>query len=761
VDRVRVRRWTWRASPAWLGRPDRWRLRLLWAVLAAVTAAVAVSAFVIQQELRTVWAAVIVALAAAAALFASPLIDALRHQHSAQRMLLVGRCLVNARTGWLPRIGGLRDPLALGVHPAVDVPANNQPPARLSNRVPPYVPRDVDDELDAALVRGGFVLLVGDSTAGKSRAAYEAMRRRLPDRWLLIPSVRDRDGRPALRALLDAGLSTRDLVIWLDDLERYLGVDGLDLELLGRLLGDGGRRVVVLATMRLPEYAAQGGAPHPDRTSTDQIMGRAGEKLLDLVDVRIDLPRMATRNERERAQQQAQKDPRIADALAHADRYGLAEYLAAGPKLLTEWEHAWEISDDPVLMAGAALVAAAVDCRRTGWNEPVPASLLKELATGYLDEIQLGRLIPEALERGLAWAAHPRYGASALLTRRVDDRYLAFDYLVDTRERDAGAPTVPEQVWKRVIETADPRQVTQIAFRAELTGQWELGLLGFYRAATIGDAFAMGRVADLAHGRGNWEEAATWYQRVVDAGKTWPMGRLGWLAEQRGDPDEAAAWYRKALDAGDSWTAINLARRAEERDDLDEAVTWYREAIAVAQRATSHRNPDEAVARNREVGDVGFAHAVHSLARLAEEGGDQDQAIIWYRKAIDSTDPWAQLQIKMAADAGSSAAVLALSQAADAGNDWAIHELGRVLEKRRNLEAAATCYREAADRGNAFAMAALGRLAEERGDLDEAVTWYRKADASGLWVRSAMFWSLEVRRSTGRWWRGLWKRHRR
>jgi hypothetical protein len=76
----------------------------------------------------------------------------------------------------------LDDPVLLGVHPAArdDV-----------DQVPVYVARDVDDRLADALRRGGFVLLSGESTAGKTRMAYEAMRRVVPDRRLLAPASRE------------------------------------------------------------------------------------------------------------------------------------------------------------------------------------------------------------------------------------------------------------------------------------------------------------------------------------------------------------------------------------------------------------------------------------------------------------------------------------------------------------------------------------------------------------------------------------------
>ena len=75
--------------------------------------------------------------------------------------------------------GGMRvsqvDPWRLGVHAAISVPG-------VADEVPPeYVPRDVDDgehgvraKVAAAAQRGGFVLLVGGSSVGKTRGGRAA-----------------------------------------------------------------------------------------------------------------------------------------------------------------------------------------------------------------------------------------------------------------------------------------------------------------------------------------------------------------------------------------------------------------------------------------------------------------------------------------------------------------------------------------------------------------------------------------------------------
>ena len=57
------------------------------------------------------------------------------------------------------------------------------------------MPRDVDAaefgiraKVEAAAQRGGFVLLVGGSSVGKTRCAFEAVKTLLPDWWLVHPA---------------------------------------------------------------------------------------------------------------------------------------------------------------------------------------------------------------------------------------------------------------------------------------------------------------------------------------------------------------------------------------------------------------------------------------------------------------------------------------------------------------------------------------------------------------------------------------------
>jgi hypothetical protein len=87
-----------------------------------------------------------------------------------------------------------------------------------SNNIPSYVERDVDEEFRRLIAAGGFVLLVGDSTAGKSRAAYEAIQAMRSSDVLLVPR-----SRGDIAAAVAHARGVKRCLLWLDDLERYIG----------------------------------------------------------------------------------------------------------------------------------------------------------------------------------------------------------------------------------------------------------------------------------------------------------------------------------------------------------------------------------------------------------------------------------------------------------------------------------------------------------------------------------------------------------
>ena len=90
----------------------------------------------------------------------------------------------------------------------------------------PYVPRthhDVDRHLWALLEPGALVLLVGPSKAGKTRSAFQAAQECWPGAHVLVP-IPGRLSELATHHRLHATSDT--IIVWLDDLQQYLGATG-------------------------------------------------------------------------------------------------------------------------------------------------------------------------------------------------------------------------------------------------------------------------------------------------------------------------------------------------------------------------------------------------------------------------------------------------------------------------------------------------------------------------------------------------------
>ena len=135
------------------------------------------------------------------------------------------KALETAVRAWPPERLRAHDPATLGVYPPRDRDGNPQP----------YRPRAEDAELDQALAGDAQIVVVdGPAGGGKSRAAAEAARRKLP----VVPAIVPVDAA-ALGTLADSGvrLNGREscVCLWLDGLDRFIEV--LDPRMLDALQG--------------------------------------------------------------------------------------------------------------------------------------------------------------------------------------------------------------------------------------------------------------------------------------------------------------------------------------------------------------------------------------------------------------------------------------------------------------------------------------------------------------------------------------------
>ncbi len=610
----------------------------------------------------------------------------------------------------------------------------------------PYVERDVQHAVAKALGPGRAVLLVGHSMAGKTRLAAQVVHQRFPDAPLLVP-----ESGKALRELVGEGLDPAGVVVWLDDLERFLGEDGLTFGLLARLTRD---KAILVATIR--SEAREGYRPRKDLRPPEWEVLEAFTQ--------IDLKRRHTDTELKRIRA-AVTDPAVLDAVQH---YGLAEYLGAGPEALDKFT-----KGETTQPIGHALVRAAVDWRRTGLTRPIPNTVLTApaLVSVYLADRPDVPRTEAALDQGMDWATTKINETVALLGIVFPDpagapTFEAFDYLVDHLTL-AGA-SIPDAMWQLALQEARPTEwkdlgyaayrssnlpVAELAIRRMAEGgeggdtwvMYTLGLIlrergelaeaeGWYRrAADAGQREAMLNLGLLLHERGELAEVETWWRRAADAGESRAMFNLGLLLKQRGELAEAETWYRRAADAGDVRAMYNLGLLLHKRGELAEVGTWWRRAMFHLGVLKQRGELAEAETWYRRAADAGQREAMLNLGLLLKQRGELAEAEIWYRRVADTGDSGAMLNLGLLLhDRGELAeAETWYRRAADTGHSGAMLNLGLLFEQQGDLGEAEGWYRRAADTGDSGAMLNLGLLLHERRELAEAETWYRRAADTG------------------------------
>ncbi|MGW6904898.1 hypothetical protein [Streptomyces sp. NPDC054940] len=563
--------------------------------------------------------------------------------------------------------------------------------------VPPYVPRDCDDDLRAKLAGNSLVLILGDPCAGTSYTAWHGVRS-LKGHRLYAPAAGE-DLRPLAAALRG---SPGKYVVWLDKLTGHLGERGLDPSLLGSLNDLG---AVVLATMSPADYyrRRKGAAPG------DLVVAAARTVELAREWSEAELARLA-----------ALDDPRAYPAYMWSGREGVASYFAVGHHLYDEWRRVGTQLEHP---RGQLLVRAAVDLARCGVTGAVSAELLRRVQEQYRAEDR------ESFEDALAWATAPMFGASGLLVAgEGDGTWRAYGALVTEALRSDDLEPVPDEIWWMLLDAArEPAAELNFAAvlaaaRTALHPRVEAGdpavALGFARrtegeeregwlrrAADVGDPWAAVELAELLRDRGDEGSALSYLERAAEAGSVRAAARLGSLLR-----DRAEHWLRVAAEAGDGAAAHELGDLLVGPGYEDEAIRWYRRSAAAGHREvagslgailSSWREP-EAEPWLRYAGAWGDERAIGLLAvHLSHDDlADSAELLRLYRQAMEGGD-------------GSSA-----------------RNLGDALEAMGRLDEAMECYRLAYDRGTVDVEADIAKLLQRQGKIAEAEEWFRRAAAA-------------------------------
>jgi predicted negative regulator of RcsB-dependent stress response len=621
---------------------------------------------------------------------------------------------------------------ALGVHKPIAV-------AGASGEMPVYVERDTDtaaggvrDLLRRAMRDGGMVVLVGGSSSGKTRCAFEAVRAVMPQWWLAHPSG------PAQVAELSLESPSRT-VVWLDELQNHLnGERGLTAAVVRRLIGAG---AVLVGTLWPEYYTAYTRLPEPGAAD----VFRVEREVLKRAEI-VHIDAVFSPGERERAARAARHDPRIALAVESKD-YGITQVIAAAPLLVDRWHAAGPYA--------RAVLCAAVDAARLGARAPLSADLLRAAAPGYCDARERAAAPPHWFETALAYATEPVHGVAAALAPVAAEMggpagYVLAGYLLQYAGGLRRTAKAPAGLWQALVgHVTDPADQIRLAGSATDRLLYRYAEPLYRKAEQAGDGTARRWLAEMLARQGRREEL----RARADAGDTFASVELAELSVDPGWEDEWDTWdedgdglgrpgrrafplrgeitaealvaLRARAEAGDGSAAWRLARLLESQGRLDEAVAILRARVEagdvfarpwLTDLLIEQGRVDEALEVLRARVDGGDMSACRRLAELLAGQGRVDEALAMLRARIEAGDHVDTHLVDLLAEHGR---VEELRARAEAGDGHAVKRLADLLTERGQADEASAVLRARAETDHVFGGWWLADLLAGQGRMDE------------------------------------------
>lgn len=640
--------------------------------------------------------------------------------------------------------------------------------------LPLFVDRDVGPHVRQwmrhAAQTGGFLLLIGDSSVGKTRLLYEAALAELADFSVLAPDLGNGD---LVNKLAEATLTLPKLIVWLDELQRFLdgpylapGSIPITAATVRRLL-DAPTPVVLLGTL-WPEHAAQLHATGTDARTGNRAPHRpATVDILDDRRLREIAVRTFSQEERQATARLAVRDPRLAHALSDP-KLGVTEVLTGAAELARWYERA--------TTAQKSVVHAAVDARRLGIQAPLTADLLHAAARGYLTQSHSN---DEWFSSALDQLSVQHRGVAALpevpdATHSAVLGYTVADYLLHTLSRQRRTRTPSDTTWDALVtHTTSPSDRARLVHSAWARQEHHHARVLFEGLAAAGDRLAALDLASVLDEQGLVDEAITvltkWsggaasgladllakHDRVrelreradagdhhsshrlslllqergqekelrerAEAGDTAATEKLAWMLAEQGRADDAMAVLAARIDAGDVNAPYFMAELLAHSGRVEEGINVLRTQVA----AVADRFPFGSRFSGRF---VDFLHA-HGRVQELREWADADR---WY------TYPAERLADLLA----NQGLVEELRERADAGDKFAIQRLTDLMFERGQDPDRESELRAEADAGNWASAYKLTKLLYDQGRVQEL----RDRANAGEWLSASRLADLLAER---------------
>ncbi|GCB45658.1 hypothetical protein [Streptomyces sp. NL15-2K] len=597
------------------------------------------------------------------------------------------------------------DPFGLEIHEAISVGDDTRDSA-----LPRYFRRPFDDALEAAVdqARSGqsvIKVLLGDSSSGKSRAAYEAIQR-LPEEWRLWHPA----GQDELLGSLDS-VAPRT-VLWLNEINRCLLSgdtvrDERVADRLAELLRDPDRApVLVLGTAWYEHWSTMTTAPGSERTRTKSLLARS----------RIRVPETFSESELSAlTAESGQTDGRILLAARLAESGHVIQYLAGGPAQLERYE-----TGSPT---ARAVLEAAMDARRLGHGIDLPRAFLEAAALAYLTPLQRDLAPRQWFRQAVEYLSAPCRGVRgplapvpgfAMTDAQEPNRFRLSDFIELHARRHRSMVCPAGEFWSAAARLSaaakDKAALSRAALaRGRTTDAESLALA----AAAEGEGGGLFALAEWITRHGKDEGAMPYYELAGEAGDAQAQVVVAWRHERAGRLDDAEAWYRKAMQTSGRFdAAVGLAS----------VLTW--------------RGHTKAAARlYGKVLESGFfgARAVEYQARWLTERGQHELALLlttWSFEA-GNTEAFTGLAWTYRYK-DTQRAIDVLLHAAEAGDTNAPRELAWIYEEEGDSVRADHFCEVAVSLGETNALRGLGMVRRGKGDHRSAAALFWRAYNLGL-----------------------------
>ena len=433
---------------------------------------------------------------------------------------------------------------------------------RSDRDVDEYVRRDAHEQLHALLKERTPVLVEGPSMAGKTRLVVEVLRKEWPDARVLFPKSDD----DVEKLLKNWRRPIRDTIIFLDELERFLGKQEFTLGVLNTWIDDSCTVVATTTRMNYTRWRAELDSKFPgweivNRFHTLPLEAKLSDDELDAVG-----------------------STSYAKDLASIEQLGLGRVLGRAEDIRRRFTSALDSHK-----GRAGLVKAAADWSRVGLGSASKEALLT-LAKAYDDDLWEE---PD-WEAEWSWVIGETTTDAPLVLRTGKDSWEALDLLVEeadwpltetTLRTMATCPHTAFQAVTLVFDMHSRNLLTGDTVTESLV-QEAADLLQKISSANPSDADFLGFYAlfltDIHHNHDRAEELYT-QALTIDPNNAKILGNYAiFLTDIRHNHDRAEEIYEQAIKADPNdadLLSIYTFFLTEIRHNHDRAEEIYKQAI--------------------------------------------------------------------------------------------------------------------------------------------------------------------------------------